>query len=169
MADAYSRTGAGVGILAATSGGGALEHNPGIGGVVGQPSASAGAHRTATDDVGTAAGGVSGHQRSERSALDGNALFSAVSVSCQRVLTEPADIVGALPRALSAATSIGGPAVLLLPKDIQPGRFGYPVAEDSERARARCDTVLSTGRQVGDPALVVQLLRSIDERGASRS
>src|SRR5262249_12042683 len=45
------------------------------------------------------------------------ALFSAVSVYCQRVLT-PSDIFTALPHAIAAARE-GGPAVLLLPKDIQ--------------------------------------------------
>jgi acetolactate synthase I/II/III large subunit len=156
MADAYSRTGAGVGILAATSGGGALNTIPGLGeslasrvpvlALIGQPP-------TTSDGCGAFqdTSGVNG-------ALDGNALFSAVSVSCQRVLT-PADIVDALPRALSAATSIGGPAVLLLPKDIQQGRVDLVAEDASEGTR---DTVLSTGRQVGDPAPVVQLLRSID-------
>src|SRR5258705_5718923 len=51
--------------------------------------------------------------------LDAEAVFSAVSVFCERVLT-PADVVSALPRAIAAART-GGPAVLLLPKDIQQG------------------------------------------------
>jgi acetolactate synthase-1/2/3 large subunit len=149
MADGYSRAGAGVGVVAATSGGGALNTIPGLGeslasrvpvlALIGQPP-------TTSDGCGAFqdTSGADG-------ALDGNALFSAVSVSCQRVLT-PADIVAALPRALSAATSIGGPAVLLLPKDIQQGKV-EPVADDiPERAR----------RRVGDPAPVVQLLRRAD-------
>ncbi|BCI91050.1 hypothetical protein NIIDMKKI_62560 [Mycobacterium kansasii] len=69
--------------------------------------------------------------------LDAEAVFSAVSLSCQRVLA-PAEIASALPRAIAAART-GGPAVLLLPKDIQqgcveieerkgsPGRFGPSV------------------------------------------
>src|SRR5258705_11020711 len=54
--------------------------------------------------------------------LDAEAVFSAVSVFCERVLT-PADVVSALPRAIAAART-GGPAVLLLPKDIQQGYVG---------------------------------------------
>jgi acetolactate synthase-1/2/3 large subunit len=50
-------------------------------------------------------------------ALDAHALFSAVSVYCRRVTT-PEDIVTALPEAVAAART-GGPAVLLLPKNIQ--------------------------------------------------
>jgi acetolactate synthase I/II/III large subunit len=155
MADAYSRTSAGVGIVAATSGGGALNTIPGLGeslasrvpmlALIGQPP-------TTSDGCGAFqdTSGANG-------ALDGNALFSAVSVSCQRVLT-PADIVGALPRALSAATSIGGPAVLLLPKNIQQGKVDLVAEDASEGTR---DTVRAAGRRVGDLAPVVQLLRSL--------
>ena len=148
MADAYSRTSAAVGIVAATSGGGALNAIPGLGeslasrvpvlALIGQPP-------TTSDGCGAFqdTSGANG-------ALDGYALFSAVSVSCQRVLT-PAEIVSALPRALSAATSIGGPAVLLLPKDIQQGLVDIEAY----------DVTGPTGRHVGDPAPVVQLLRSV--------
>ena len=45
------------------------------------------------------------------------ALFSAVSVYCRRI-TSAEQIVTALPEAIAAAWQ-GGPAVLLLPKDIQ--------------------------------------------------
>lgn len=148
MADAYSRAGAGVGIVAATSGGGALNTIPGLGeslasrvpvlALIGQPPTTADGCG-AFQDI----SGVGG-------SLDGNALFSAVSVSSQRVLT-PADIVVALPRALSAATSIGGPAVLLLPKDIQQAKVDVAAVDVTERAR----------RHVGDPAPVVGLLRRV--------
>ena len=50
-------------------------------------------------------------------ALNGEALFSAVSVFCRRV-TAPEDIATVLPEAIAAAQR-GGPAVLLLPKNIQ--------------------------------------------------
>ncbi|MGB8390277.1 thiamine pyrophosphate-binding protein [Mycobacterium sp.] len=157
MADAYSRAGAGIGIVAATSGGGALNTIPGLGeslasrvpvlALIGQPP-------TTSDGCGAFqdTSGANG-------ALDGNALFSAVSVSCRRVLT-PADIVTALPRALSAATSIGGPAVLLLPKDIQQGIVDA-VADDGD-AGTRSTLGEAAGRHVGDPAPVVQLLRRAD-------
>ena len=45
-----------------------------------------------------------------------------MSVFCRRVLT-PAHIVSALPSAIAAARS-GGPARLLLPKDIQQAEVG---------------------------------------------
>lgn len=150
MADAYSRTGAGVGVVAATSGGGALNTIPGLGeslasrvpvlALIGQPP-------TTLDGCGAFqdTSGANG-------ALDGNALFSAVAVSCQRVLT-PADIVAALPRALSAATTIGGPAILLLPKDIQQDELDF-VAEDVTE---------EPGCHVGDPAPRVQLLRRVGD------
>src|SRR5262249_18314723 len=51
--------------------------------------------------------------------LNAQALFSAVSVFCERVLT-PAGVAPALSKAIAAART-GGPAVLLLPKDVQQG------------------------------------------------
>ena len=56
--------------------------------------------------------------------LDAVALFSAVSVYCRRVV-DPADIVTALPEAIAAARA-GGPAVLLLPKDVQQSMIDVP-------------------------------------------
>ena len=56
---------------------------------------------------------TSGHN----GALDAEALFSAVSVHCERVV-DANHISAALVRAVAAART-GGPAVLLLPKDIQ--------------------------------------------------
>ncbi len=145
MANAYGRTVAGIGVVAATSGGGALNTIPGLGeslasrvpvlALIGQPPTTSDG-RGAFQDT----SGVNG-------ALDGTALFSAVSVSCQRLLS-PADILTALPRALSAATRIGGPAVLLLPKDIQQGLVDA-AADDTDAAP----------RRVGDIDPVVQLLR----------
>lgn len=115
MADGYSRSGAGLGVVAATSGGGCLNTVPGLGeafasrvpvlALIGQaPTALDG--RGAFQDT----SGRSG-------ALDADALFSAVSVYCRRVTT-PEEIVAAMPEAVAAAKT-GGPAVLLLPKDVQ--------------------------------------------------
>lgn len=158
MAGAYSRSRAGVGVVAATSGGGALNTVPGLAeslasrvpvlALIGQPP-------TASDGCGAFqdTSGANG-------ALDGNALFSAVSVWCQRVL-RPADIVEALPRAISAATSIGGPAVLLLPKDIQQCAIGHDAADidASDPGGGTRGTGTAAGHHVGDPAPVAQLLR----------
>ncbi|MGV9801665.1 thiamine pyrophosphate-binding protein [Mycobacterium sp. NPDC003449] len=120
MADGYSRSGGGLGVVAATSGGGCLNTVPGLGeslasrvpvlALIGQaPTAQDG--RGAFQDTSGANG-----------ALDGHALFSAVSVYCRR-LTTPRDIHTALPEAVAAAHT-GGPAVLLLPKDIQQAQVG---------------------------------------------
>jgi acetolactate synthase-1/2/3 large subunit len=115
MADGYSRGGGGLGVMAATSGGGALNLIPGLAesfasrvpvlALVGQPP-------TALDGRGSFED-TSGRNGS----LNAEALFSEVSVFCQRVLS-PADIAAALPAAVAAART-GGPAVLLLPKDVQ--------------------------------------------------
>jgi acetolactate synthase-1/2/3 large subunit len=120
MADGYSRSGAGLGVVAATSGGGGLNLVAGLGeslasrvpvlALVGQPA-------TTTDGRGSFQD-TSGRNGS----LNAEVLFSAVSVFCRRVLT-PADIVSALPDAIAAAQT-GGPAVLLLPKNIQQSMVG---------------------------------------------
>jgi acetolactate synthase-1/2/3 large subunit len=121
MADGYSRSGAGLGVVAATSGGGSLNTVPGLGeafasrvpvlALIGQPPTTA--------DGGGSFQDTSGFN----GALDAEALFSAVSVFCRRVL-RPEDILSALPEAISAART-GGPAVLLLPKNIQQSEVGH--------------------------------------------
>src|SRR5581483_8655809 len=118
MADGYSRSGAGpgsgLGIVAATSGGGALNLVAGLGEALASRVpvlALVGQAPTAMDGLGSFQD-TSGRNGS----LNAEALFSAVSVWCERVLT-PAGIFSALPRAIAAART-GGPAVLLLPKDI---------------------------------------------------
>jgi acetolactate synthase-1/2/3 large subunit len=115
MADGYSRSGAGLGVVAATSGGGALNLVAGLGEALASRVpvvALIGQTPTPMDGLGSFQD-TSGRNGS----LDAEAVFSAVSVSCERVLT-PEGIVSALPRAIAAART-GGPAVLLLPKDIQ--------------------------------------------------
>src|SRR5215467_5925903 len=117
MADGYSRGGAGLGVVAATSGGGALNLVAGLGesltsrvpvlALVGQTPTTMDGRGSFQDTSGN------------NGSLNAEAVFSAVSVSCERVL-RPADIAPALTRAIAAAHT-GGPAVLLLPKDIQQG------------------------------------------------
>jgi acetolactate synthase I/II/III large subunit len=116
MADGYSRGGSGLGVVAATSGGGCLNTVPGLGealasrvpvlALIGQPPTGLDGRGAFQDTSG------------RNGALDGQALFSAVSVYCRRVLS-PGEISTALPDAIAAARNIGGPAVLLLPKDVQ--------------------------------------------------
>jgi acetolactate synthase-1/2/3 large subunit len=146
MADGYSRSGAGLGVVAATSGGGALNVVPGLGealasrvpvlALIGQPS-------TALDGRGSFQD-LSGRN----GALNAEALFSAVSLHCHRV-TEPADIVPALSRAIAAARC-GGPAVLLLPKDIQQAKVNCTAGSDDLRSH----------HQIGDPHPIARALRN---------
>lgn len=147
MADGYSRSGAGLGVVAATSGGGCLNTIPGLGeafasrvpvlALIGQPPTTLDGKGSFQDTSG------------RNSALNAEALFAEVSVSCRRV-TRPDDIVTALPEAIAAART-GGPAVLLLPKDIQQAEIG-----------ANGVSVESAATQVGDPGAVADALRSAD-------
>lgn len=115
MADGYSRASAGLGVVVATSGGGSLNLIPGLGeslasrvpvlAVIGQPPSTQDGHGAFQDTSG------------RNGSLDAEALFTAVSVRCRRVLS-PAQILVELPRAVEAART-GGPAVLLIPKDVQ--------------------------------------------------
>ncbi len=145
MADGYSRAKAGLGVVAATSGGGSLNLVAGLGeslasrvpvlALVGQPP-------TTLDGCG-AFQDTSGRNGS----LNALALFSAVSVYCRRVVT-PEDIVTALPEAVAAARG-GGPAVLLLPKNVQQSTVDADGAPGVELRRSR----------PGDPRPIAQALR----------
>src|SRR6202047_1914641 len=83
MADGYSRSGAGLGVVAATSGGGSLNVVPGLGealasrvpvlALIGQPPTALDGRGSFQDTSGA------------NGALNGEALFAAVSVFCQRV------------------------------------------------------------------------------------
>jgi acetolactate synthase I/II/III large subunit len=147
MADGYSRSGAGLGVVAATSGGGALNLVPGLGesfasrvpvlALVGQPATTMDGRGSFQDTSG------------RNGSLNAEALFSEVSVFCRRVL-DPADIVSALPAAIAAAKT-GGPAVLLLPKDIQQ-------AEVPADARA-AERPVERARSIGDPHAIVRALQ----------
>jgi acetolactate synthase-1/2/3 large subunit len=149
MADGYSRSGAGLGVVAATSGGGALNLIPGLGesftsripvlALVGQPATSMDGRGSFQDTSG------------RNGSLDAEALFSKVSVFCRRILT-PADIVSALPAAIAAARA-GGPAVLLLPKDIQQSA----VHVNSRNGGRPAD--VEQPRSIGDPHHIVRALR----------
>jgi len=150
MADGYSRSGAGLGVVAATSGGGALNLIPGLGeslasrvpvlALVGQPATTMDGRGSFQDTSG------------RNGSLNAEALFSAVSVFCRRVLT-PDDIVSALPSAIAAART-GGPAVLLLPKDIQQAQVG--VNGDGGSGRRGFER---PGASIGDPHPIVRALR----------
>src|SRR6201997_604854 len=150
MDDGYSRSGAGLGVVAATSGGGGLNLIPGLGeslasrgpvvALVGQPATTMDGRGSFQDTSG------------RNGSLNAEALFSAVSVFCRRVVT-PSDIVSALPSAIAAART-GGPAVLLLPKDIQQAMVGVNgYAGNNLRGIER------RGARTGDPHAIVRALR----------
>jgi acetolactate synthase-1/2/3 large subunit len=147
MADGYSRSGAGLGVVAATSGGGCLNTVSGLGeafasrvpvlALIGQPPTTLDGRGSFQDTSG------------RNGALNAEALFSAVSVYCRRVVRRE-DIVSALPEAIAAART-GGPAVLLLPKDIQQSEIG-PNGVGFDLAAT----------QLGDPEAIACALRRAD-------
>jgi acetolactate synthase-1/2/3 large subunit len=149
MADGYSRSGAGLGVVAATSGGGCLNTVPGLGeafasrvpvlALIGQPPTTLDGRGSFQDTSG------------RNGALDAEALFSAVSVFCRRIVA-PEDIVSALPEAVAAARA-GGPAVLLLPKDIQQGEIGV---------NGGVRGFEPIGTQLGDPQAIACALQGAD-------
>jgi acetolactate synthase I/II/III large subunit len=149
MADGYSRSGAGLGVVAATSGGGCLNTVPGLGeafasrvpvlALIGQPPIPLDGRGAFQDTSG------------RNGALNAETLFSAVSVFCRRVMT-PGDIISALPEAITAART-GGPAVLLLPKNIQQAEVGL------NGGVGQCEQL---GSQLGDPQAIASALRSAD-------
>ncbi|MFD7004091.1 thiamine pyrophosphate-binding protein [Streptomyces mirabilis] len=124
MADGYARTTRRLGVVAATSGGGAMNLVPGLAeayasrvpvlALVGQSPTSQEGHGAFQDSSGK--GG----------SFDAGEVFTPVSRFCARV--EDADsLLELLPRAVETAQADPrGPAVLLLPKDVQQARIRLP-------------------------------------------
>jgi acetolactate synthase-1/2/3 large subunit len=152
MADGYSRSGAGLGVVAATSGGGCLNTLAGLGealasrvpvlALIGQPPTTLDGRGAFQDTSG------------RNGALNGEALFSAVSVFCRRILA-PEEIETALPEAIAAAHR-GGPAILLLPKDIQQSSV------DVRGSVNGSSNGFPVGGQIGDPHAIARALRNAD-------
>jgi acetolactate synthase-1/2/3 large subunit len=144
MADGYVRAGMPLGVVLATSGGGALNLIPALGeayascvpilAIVGQPPTSL-EGRGAFQD-GSGCGG----------SIDAQALFAAVAVFCRRV-ARAEDLPHTLHDALAAACGERpGPAVLLLPKDVQratidPRAIGFGHLPPALRRPASLDRV----------------------------
>lgn len=153
MADGYSRAVSRIGVVAATSGGGSLNLVAGLGESLASRVpvlALVGQAPTAMDGRG------SFQDTSGRSgSLDAVALFSAVSVYCRRV-TEPEDIVPALAEALAAAAG-GGPAVLLLPKDVQQAMIDVvnPVAAVQDSLLADTGPIAEVLRRALGPVTII--------------
>ncbi|MBF6315733.1 thiamine pyrophosphate-binding protein [Nocardia cyriacigeorgica] len=120
MADGYARSTGGLGVVATTSGGGAMNLVAGLAesyasrvpvlALIGQPPTTLEGHGAFQDSSGQAG------------AIDAVRLFSTISRYCARV-AHPAELPERLARALRAARR-GGPSVLLLPKDVQQAGMG---------------------------------------------
>ncbi|MEC3958224.1 thiamine pyrophosphate-binding protein [Nocardia sp. CDC153] len=122
MADGYARSTSGLGVVCATSGGGAVNLVAGLAeshasrvpvlALVGQPPTVLEGKGAFQDSSGQAG------------SFDAVALFTPISHYCARV-ESPADLPAHLTHAAAAARR-GGPAVLLLPKDIQQAELVAP-------------------------------------------
>ena len=153
MADGYARSRSDLGVVAATSGGGALNLVAGLAesyesrvpvlALVGQPPTGLEGNGAFQDTSGKAG------------SIDATALFGTISRYCARV-EHAADIEAHLERAVAAALA-RGPAVLLLPKDIQQTtftprrRFRRPMLAPSRdnAALTRVRDALATARRTG--------------------
>ncbi|MEV6291474.1 thiamine pyrophosphate-binding protein [Streptomyces sp. NPDC051896] len=124
MADGCARTTGRLGVVAATSGGGAMNLVPGLAeayasrvpvlALVGQPPTGQEGHGAFQDSSGKAG------------SFDAREVFAPVSRFCARV-DDPDSLGELLPRAVAAAQADPrGPAVLLLPKDVQQARIRVP-------------------------------------------
>ncbi|WP_282785292.1 thiamine pyrophosphate-binding protein [Nocardia sp. CC201C] len=158
MADGYARSTAGLGVVVATSGGGAVNLVAGLAesfasrvpvlALVGQPPTVLEGKGAFQDSSGRAG------------AFDAVRLFSPLTRYCARV-ESPADLPTQLRDAVAAARS-GGPAVLLLPKDIQQAELStppefHPPARAHRRDRAGLERVrraLRTARATGKVVII---------------
>jgi acetolactate synthase-1/2/3 large subunit len=162
MADGCHRATGGLGVVMATSGGGAMNLVPGITeayaarvpmlALIGQPPRDLEGNGAFQDSSGLAG------------AFDAVALFSSISRFCARV-DDPADIGDLLAAAIDATRAgPGGPAVLLLPKDVQQvlvGRRRRPptvrpasVAGPSPQRQAATDLLLAAAGRGADVLLI---------------
>ncbi|MGW7525981.1 thiamine pyrophosphate-binding protein [Streptomyces sp. NPDC054783] len=127
MADGYARTTRRLGVVAATSGGGAMNLVPGLAeayasrvpvlALVGQPPTGQEGRGAFQDSSGKAG------------SFDAREVFAPVSRFCARV-DEPDLLTELLSRAVAVAQADPrGPAVLLLPKDVQQARIRVPARD----------------------------------------
>ncbi|MEV6560619.1 thiamine pyrophosphate-binding protein [Nocardia sp. NPDC051756] len=161
MADGYARTTNRLGVVAATSGGGALNLVAALGesfdsrvpvlALIGQPPLAL-EGRGAFQDTG---GGVG--------RIDAERLFGSVSRFCVK-LKRAEDAAAAVQQAIRAAMG-GGPAVLLLPKNIQAQemsagsgsgvRDGLLIGQDGDEAQARDEARALVGSAAGTGLTVI--------------
>ncbi|MFD4352698.1 thiamine pyrophosphate-binding protein [Nocardia sp. NPDC058518] len=132
MADGYARSTGGMGVVAATSGGGAMNLVAGLA----ESFASRVPVLALIGQAPTSLEGAGAFQDSSGLAesIDAAALFATVSRYCARV-TDPAELPAQLEAAIAAAEG-GGPAVLLIPKDVQQQSMpDMPVVSTAEAGR----------------------------------
>ncbi|UXY31961.1 thiamine pyrophosphate-binding protein [Streptomyces sp. HUAS TT20] len=156
MADGYARTTGRLGVVAATSGGGAMNLVPGLAeayasrvpvlALVGQPPTGQEGHGAFQDSSGKAG------------SFDAREVFAPVSRFCARV--DDADsLTELLPLAVAAAQDDPrGPAVLLLPKDVQQARIQVP-ARDMAPMPGGCATASATRLDAAAVSAVSDALR----------
>ncbi|MEV5648154.1 thiamine pyrophosphate-binding protein [Nocardia sp. NPDC052254] len=158
MADGYARSTSGIGVVCATSGGGAMNLVAGLAeshasrvpvlALVGQ---------APTDQEGR---GAFQDSSGRAGTFDAARLFDTISLYCARVRS-PASLPEHLSRAVAAARA-GGPAVLLLPKDIQQADIGAVtpfIAPDRVHGRdefgiARLSEGLRAARAIGKVVII---------------
>ncbi|MFI6362922.1 thiamine pyrophosphate-binding protein [Nocardia sp. NPDC050630] len=158
MADGYARSTGGLGVVAATSGGGAMNLVAGLAesfssrvpvlALVGQPPTAQEGNGAFQDSSGLAG------------TIDAARMFGEITQYCARV-DSAADLPDKLSRAVDAARR-GGPAVLLLPKDVQQSDIGdvppfrsapQPHRRD-ESGLARLRAALTAARTVGKIVII---------------
>lgn len=159
MADGYARTTRRLGVVAATSGGGAMNLVPGLAeayasrvpvlALVGQPPTGQEGHGAFQDSSGKAG------------SFDAREVFAPVSRFCARV--DDADsLTELLPRAVAAAQAgPRGPAVLLLPKDVQQARIRVP-ARDADPVPGGPTTASAAQLDTAALSAVADTLRGAD-------
>lgn len=133
-ADAYARLTGGLGVVLATSGGGAMNLTHSLAeamasrvpvlALVGEPPSELQGRGAFQDTSGR--GGT----------IDGAAVFRAVSVWCERA-ERAGDVPGLLERAIAAALAQRGPAVLLLEKNLQRAQIEVEASSRPGLARER--------------------------------
>ncbi|MGY4098283.1 thiamine pyrophosphate-binding protein [Nocardia sp. R16R-3T] len=158
MADGYARSTGGLGVVAATSGGGAMNLVAGLAesfasrvpvlALVGQPPTAMEGNGAFQDSSGLAG------------TIDAARMFGEITQYCARV-ESAADLPDMLSTAVDAARR-GGPAVLLLPKDVQqsdigdipPFRSTLPTHRRDDSGLARVRSALTAARKVGKIVII---------------
>ncbi|MFF7701383.1 thiamine pyrophosphate-binding protein [Streptomyces lydicus] len=161
MADGYARATRRLGVVAATSGGGAMNLVPGLAeayasrvpvlALVGQP------------PTGQEGRGAFQESSGKAGSFDAREVFTPVSQFCARV--DDADsLAELLPRAVAAAQADPkGPAVLLLPKDVQQAQVKLP-----DHGVTPMSLVQTTAGATAGPGAEARDAVSAALRGASR-